>query len=339
MAEPLSGLRLDASSAGRSLAAGQWLAGDAAWLAAHRPEVVLQVGASPTTRATQALLGSAEAVVVLDRDHLDPDPDGRAERRMRVDPELFAAVAWDEAEAGHRPPPADPAWAEAWRGADLLARAAVDRTIDAWSEPFEGRVARDLAGFVPHGSVFCVGSSTPVRDLDAYMAPRRPPRIWNPTDLVRFVANRGASGIDGFVSTTLGAAATDVGPTYALLGDLTFLLRRRRAAVVGTPWRAGRARRAPQRGRGDLLAPWAARAPRASRAVRDAARHRHRRRVRRGGRRPRTRRACSGVPPGGRARGTGGRRSRGRGGRRSRAEPRAPRRGDRTAVDDALRAR
>jgi len=223
LAEPLSGLRLDASSAGRSLAAGQWLAGDAAWLAAHRPELVLQVGASPTTRATQALLGSADAVVVLDRDHLDPDPDRRAERRVRVDPELFAAVAWDEAEAGNRPPPADPAWADAWRGADLLARAAVDRTIDAWSEPFEGRIARDLAGFLPHGSVFCVGSSSPVRDLDAYMAPRRPPRIWNPTDLVRFVANRGASGIDGFVSTTLGAAAADVGPTYALLGDLTFL--------------------------------------------------------------------------------------------------------------------
>ncbi len=223
LAEPLSGLRLDASSAGRALGAGPWLAGDAAWLAAHRPEIVLQVGASPTTRATQALLESAEAVVVLDRDHLDPDPDRRAERRIRVDPELFAAVAWDDAEAGRRPPLADPAWAETWRGADLLARAAVDRTIDAWSEPFEGRIARDLAGFLPHGSVFCVGSSTPVRDLDAYMAPRRPPRIWNPTDLVRFVANRGASGIDGFVSTALGAAAADVGPTYALLGDLTFL--------------------------------------------------------------------------------------------------------------------
>jgi 2-succinyl-5-enolpyruvyl-6-hydroxy-3-cyclohexene-1-carboxylate synthase len=67
-----------------------------------------------------------------------------------------------------------------------------------------------------------VGSSTPVRDLDAYLTPRRPPRIWHEGDLVRYVANRGASGIDGFVSTALGVSASGV-PTTALCGDLTLL--------------------------------------------------------------------------------------------------------------------
>jgi 2-succinyl-5-enolpyruvyl-6-hydroxy-3-cyclohexene-1-carboxylate synthase len=223
LAEPLSGLRLDASDAGRALAAGQWLIGDEAWLARHRPEIALQVGAASTTRATQALIAAAGASVVLDHDHLDPDPAHRAERRILVDPELFAAVACDAAGTGGMPRPSDPAWLAAWHAADLVARAEVDRRIDAWDEPFEGRVARDLAGFVPHGAVLCVGSSTPVRDLDAYMALRRPPTIWSERDLVRFVANRGASGIDGFVSTTLGAAAAKVGPAYALMGDLTLL--------------------------------------------------------------------------------------------------------------------
>ena len=220
LAEPLSGLRLDAGRAGRALAAGQLLVGDPEWLDRHRPDVVLQVGAAPTTRATQALVGGS-SLVVLDRMHLDPDPERAAERRIMVDPELFAATAWD-AHADDRPAAPD-GWLETWSHADLLARASVDRTLDPWVEPFEGRVARDLAAFLPHGAVLCIGSSSPVRDLDTFMAPRRPPRVWTARDLLRVVGNRGASGIDGFVSTALGVAVAAAGPTYALMGDLTFV--------------------------------------------------------------------------------------------------------------------
>jgi 2-succinyl-5-enolpyruvyl-6-hydroxy-3-cyclohexene-1-carboxylate synthase len=222
LAEPLSGLRLDASRAGRALAAGQLLIGDEAWLERHRPEAVLQVGATPTTRATQRLVAGTDAVVVLDRDHLDPDPNGVAERRIAADPETFAALAWDRRE--HRSIARPEGWLDAWRRADLLAHAAVDRLLDASDEPFEGRVARDVGSFVPHGGVLWTGSSMPVRDLDTFMAPRRPPRIWNPDDLVRVMANRGASGIDGSVATILGVASVNVGATYALVGDLTFLV-------------------------------------------------------------------------------------------------------------------
>jgi 2-succinyl-5-enolpyruvyl-6-hydroxy-3-cyclohexene-1-carboxylate synthase len=70
LAEPTSGARQPESS----LAAGQALIAGA-WAGAHRPNVVIQFGASPTSRATQRFVASAERLVVADRWHLDPDPD------------------------------------------------------------------------------------------------------------------------------------------------------------------------------------------------------------------------------------------------------------------------
>jgi 2-succinyl-5-enolpyruvyl-6-hydroxy-3-cyclohexene-1-carboxylate synthase len=222
LAEPLSGLRLAASPvAGSALSAGQFLIGDGTWLAAHMPEVVLQVGATPTARASLHLVAEVADLVVLDRRHPDPEPQGRASWRIERDPERFAARAWDR--FADRAPAADSGWPDTWRRADLVARHSVDRVLDADDEPWEGRLARDLASHLPGGSFLVVGSSMPVRDLDAYMRPRRVPRMWSEGDLLRFVANRGASGIDGMVATTLGAAATRLGPTYGLIGDLTLL--------------------------------------------------------------------------------------------------------------------
>jgi 2-succinyl-5-enolpyruvyl-6-hydroxy-3-cyclohexene-1-carboxylate synthase len=168
--------------------------------------VVLQIGAAPTSRAALSVAGRTEALLILDPDDVVADPLRRCLARLDAPPRVLL-------DALSSAPPQDEAWASAWRSASDRARSAVDALLDDWEEPFEGRVARDLAGGLPDGAVVCVGSSMPVRDLDAFMLPRAGLRV---------LANRGASGIDGFVSTALGVAATGV-PTTALLGDLTLL--------------------------------------------------------------------------------------------------------------------
>lgn len=203
MAEPPS----DARRPGQSLAAGQALAASP-WIDAHRPELILQVGAAPTTRATQHLVAASELIVV-DAHHLDPDPDGHASLHVRADAERLVASL--------EPMPLTPApveWLDDWRLADTVARRAMDEVLDRTEAATELQLARDLAVAVPNGGTLFVGNSMPVRDLDFAMAPR---------EGIRIVANRGASGIDGLVSTAMGIAAARTGPTFALMGDLSLL--------------------------------------------------------------------------------------------------------------------
>ena len=240
LAEPLSGLRRSTSlRMGRapSLSAGQWLVGTDTWAATHRPEVVLQIGAAPTTRAMQGFVASAEQLIVIDVHHLEPDPEHRATLRIHAQPmdvlgmlgsrpiaadgEPFGitvregdpAPSPDEPERS-RIAPAPFGWLTGWAEADRTARTAVERVLDADRQPSGLRTARDVAASIPDGGILLVGNSTPVRDLDVAMVPR---------DGLTILGNRGASGIDGLVSTALGVAVADRGPTFALLGDLSFV--------------------------------------------------------------------------------------------------------------------
>ncbi len=202
-AEPTSGLRVEGA-----LAAPQALLGDAGFAAAHVPDAVLQLGAAPTSRPALAAVGAAGRLVIVDPDGLVADPHRRAERRLEVDPEALCRAALREA-----PARGETDWSRAWGEADRRARRALDAALDGWSEPSEPRVARDVAAWAPSGGSLVVASSMPVRDLDLAMRPRPGLRV---------LANRGASGIDGFVSTALGVAAAGA-PTVALSGDLSLL--------------------------------------------------------------------------------------------------------------------
>ncbi|WP_079510175.1 2-succinyl-5-enolpyruvyl-6-hydroxy-3-cyclohexene-1-carboxylic-acid synthase [Mesobacillus jeotgali] len=85
--------------------------------------------------------------------------------------------------------------------------------ISETKELSEGKLFHMLAEMLPEGATLFVGNSMPIRDLDSFF-------LLNDRN-IKVMANRGANGIDGIVSTALGVANVSQ-PCYLVLGDLTF---------------------------------------------------------------------------------------------------------------------
>ena len=114
--------------------------------------------------------------------------------------------------------PGDEQWLTTWRDADSAVAAAVDAVVGDEPALTAYAVAAALGAALPADGLLVVGSSNPIRDLDL-MAP-----VPGVGGRRRILANRGLSGIDGTVSTAVGAAlGRRSSVAYALLGDLTFL--------------------------------------------------------------------------------------------------------------------
>jgi len=212
LAEPASNLRRPVL--------GEWLADahDAvlrarAFLDRSPPDAVVRIGALPTSKALAEWLATQERIVqvLLDASGTWPDPAGVIGCVLRGD----LATTCQALAATLGPPRTDSAWRQRWLAAGKRARAALDAALAA-APPFEAHAVLALARTLPPVARLYVGSSLAIRALDAFWPPDAPP--------VRVLANRGANGIDGFVSSVLGAAAA--GPetiTAGLCGDLTFL--------------------------------------------------------------------------------------------------------------------
>ncbi|GGU42474.1 2-succinyl-5-enolpyruvyl-6-hydroxy-3-cyclohexene-1-carboxylate synthase [Nocardioides albus] len=113
----------------------------------------------------------------------------------------------------------DPAWLEEWQEADRTLGRQVDRLLHEQQEMTAYDVAGCVARALPDGGLLMLGPSNPVRDLDLMM---RPNRVGGRR---KVLANRGLAGIDGIVSTAIGAAVGRRSSTraLALMGDVTFL--------------------------------------------------------------------------------------------------------------------
>lgn len=176
------------------------------------PDFVLRVGELPTSRPLREWLARLECPQVV------VDPRGVWHEATRVATEVLQCdpVALLEHGVSIATPETTRDWTTSWSLLETAAQSAIDAALTAEAFPFEPAVYRSLLAGLDGGATVYVSSSMPVRDVECFAGICR--------DDVRFLANRGANGIDGVVSSALGAKAPwGCDHVILLTGDLALL--------------------------------------------------------------------------------------------------------------------
>ncbi len=215
LADALSGVRCGAHDHSLIIDAYDAFLRDDAWIAAHPPELVLRFGAMPTAKPLLLYWQRTPTArhILVDGEDGWNDPTLLASAVIHADGALLCAGLIGALEAANTLP-RHTTWAGDWMQANQATRRVLYDQLANVAEFSEGKMFAELADLLPERSTLYVGNSMPVRDLDTFFPATEKP--------IRILANRGANGIDGVVSSALGASVASDGPLVLVIGDLSF---------------------------------------------------------------------------------------------------------------------
>lgn len=178
------------------------------------PDLILQFGNPLTTTAWSKYLER-----LLEKNGGGPqywvlapwgwrDGDNVATELLQADLEPLLEILLERLPCSRRPS----AWERRWQEADGLIRAEL-AAMAAAAPLSEGALVRAVVEALPAGAMLAIGNSLPIRELDLWSQGER-------GELV-VLSQRGASGIDGLVSSAAGAARLLGRPSLLLLGDIS----------------------------------------------------------------------------------------------------------------------
>lgn len=174
-----------------------------------KPDIILRFGAMPVSKALTIFLKENPAAeqIVVDGGGGWRDPALLSTDMIFCNETIFCRelLAYTNGKSSE-------GFLENWKRMNALTKKNMTSVNDI-TELSEGKLFYQLADLLPDGAALFVGNSMPIRDLDSFFL--------NNDKSIKVMANRGANGIDGTVSTALGAALS-MQPLYLVLGDLTF---------------------------------------------------------------------------------------------------------------------
>jgi 2-succinyl-5-enolpyruvyl-6-hydroxy-3-cyclohexene-1-carboxylate synthase len=210
LAEPTSQLRCGPHDRSHVVAAYDLLLRDERFARSVVPDLVLRFGAMPTSKPLRAWLAASGASEIT----IDPyggwnEPTNRAAAILRADPTELASGWAARLEKEPRAAPAK------WIAAEQAAQAALAGELSAGNPISEPALHRALGAAHQDGDLVYTASSMPIRDQEAFLNAEGAD--------VLFLCNRGANGIDGLISSGVGAAHAGGRPTTIVTGDLGLL--------------------------------------------------------------------------------------------------------------------
>ena len=178
--------------------------------ACPRPEVVIRFGRYPVSKSATAFLEKVRPVSIVVDVAETRDFNLSTDLFVGTTPLGFVRSPWHtEGRKVQR------AFAEEWVAANDEARRRILAVVPETAEhPVEGAFVRTLLELIPEGSCLFSANSMAIRALDTFYLKDGKP--------IAVLANRGQNGIDGVVSTAIGAAQHFAQTTF-LTGDFTML--------------------------------------------------------------------------------------------------------------------
>ncbi|WP_019499864.1 2-succinyl-5-enolpyruvyl-6-hydroxy-3-cyclohexene-1-carboxylic-acid synthase [Pseudanabaena sp. PCC 6802] len=180
----------------------------------YAPELIIRFGAMPTSKAYLLWLEQhiqCHQIIVGNGDNTDPTHG--LVQFVHADTTIFCEQVSDYLNLHALPGWQDKQWRSVFEQAEAIAADAIDLFLASVDVLFEGKVYAELAKWLPDDVCIYIGSSMPIRDLDTFLQPQQ---------RLSVLANRGANGIDGTVSSALGAAWRHAQPAILICGDLAF---------------------------------------------------------------------------------------------------------------------
>ena len=180
----------------------------------NKPDIILQFGRTITSKALDTYLEKCSASRFMINEFGDWfDPSNKATAAVACKPFLFCEKMLDLIKSEKIKRELN-SWLSSFIEAEKISDLIKDEMINGSPSLNEARIVSEIVNNLPDNSHVMISNSMPIRDFDYFAG--------NTNKSIAIYNNRGASGIDGIISTALGIAADCNKPAFLITGDLAF---------------------------------------------------------------------------------------------------------------------